>query len=89
MRQAAGPKPLDHLRRLITIVTDDESPRQRRLVGRQLGGTSFDHLANPVRGFRQAVARANVTEPIGLQLADDVLPGDPADAVVVERDEPS
>ena len=81
MAQSTGAKPLDHLRRLVPVVADDETAGQDRLIGPERAGSTFDQLAHPVRRGRQSPARHGVAEPIDIELPDHVLPRDPADPV--------
>ena len=77
VRQAARPEPLDHRRRLVAVVADHQAPGQRGLVGGQAAAPRSMSAAHAVRRRGQRARRgADVAEPVDVELADDVLPGD-------------
>ena len=86
VRQAAVAEALDHLRRLVAVVADDQTPGQRRLVGRQR--RTRHARSAPAPGWTATASdRRGARSPThdSSNDADDVLPGDTTGPVVVER----
>ena len=86
VRQAGVPEALHHLRRLVAIVADDEAAGQGGTIGREVGRTPRDHVTDAVRGIGGAAAGPAVAQPVGLELAHDVLRRDAPQPVGIERD---
>ena len=74
MREAARPKPIDHRPRLIPIVADDEPTKQCTVVVRERGRGTLNCPAHAVRCDSNRTALVNVTRPVEVEFADDVLP---------------
>ncbi len=84
--QAGGPEAVDHRRRLVPVVADEQPARQRRPVRRERGGAPLDQLAHPVRRRRGRRAGRHVAEPVDVELAHDVLPRDTSSSTRRQRD---
>ena len=76
MGETTRPEALEHRRRLVAVVADDEPAEQRRVIGRKRRRPSFDRGADAVRRDRERRSRGDVAHPVDAELADDVLPRD-------------
>ncbi len=74
MGEAARPEPIDHRPRLIPIIADNQATEQRTVViGERRRGT-LNCPAHAVRCNSNRTALVNVTCPVEVEFANDVLP---------------
>jgi hypothetical protein len=85
MRQTTRPESNDHFSRLISVITDDKPAEQRAVIGRKRLCRAFDRTSNPIRRTINGAAFINITRPVELEFSDDVLPGNSAGTLGIER----